>query len=67
MSRYTRLGPAPFVLVTDFETGRSLGGSRAAFRGGRAGFEIADENPIASGTVEREKRPKSARDRVQLS
>jgi len=51
MSRYTRLGPTPFVLVTDFEMGRSLGGSRAAFRGGSAGFEIGDERPIASGTV----------------
>lgn len=48
----------PFVLVTDFETGRSLGGSRAAFRGGSAGFEIGDESPIASETV----KPKTARD-----
>lgn len=53
MSRYTRLGPMPFVAVTDFETGRSLGGSLAAFRGGRDGFEIADEKPMASGTVAR--------------
>ena len=51
MSRYTRLGPIPLVLVIDFETGRSLGGSLVAFRGGRAGFGIADEKPIASGTV----------------
>jgi hypothetical protein len=43
----------PFVAVTDFETGRSLGGSLAAFRGGRDGFEIADEKPMASGTVAR--------------
>lgn len=41
----------PCVLVTDFEIGRSLGGKRTTFRGGRAGFEIADEKPIASGTV----------------
>ena len=39
------------VLVIDFETGRSLGGSLAALRGGRAGFGIADEKPIASGTI----------------
>ena len=64
MSRYTRLGPTPSVVVTDFETGRSLGGSRAAFRGGSAGFEIADENPIASGTVKGKKNAKRARDRA---
>lgn len=51
ISRYTRLGPTPFVLVTCFEIGRSLGGRRTTFRGGKAGFDIADEKPIASGTV----------------
>jgi len=39
------------VLVIDFETGRSLGGSLAALGGGRAGFWIADESLIASGAV----------------
>ena len=59
MLRYTRLGPMPLVLVIDFEAGLSLGGSLAAFRGGRAGFWIADEKPIASGTV----KPKGAKKR----
>ena len=57
MSRYTRLGPMPLVLVIDLETGLSLGGSLAAFRGGRAGFATADEKPIDSGTV----KPKDAK------
>jgi hypothetical protein len=49
------------VVVTDFETGRSLGGSLAAFRGGRAGFWIADENPMTSGTVGTNERERKTR------
>lgn len=50
-SKYTLRGPTPFVLVIDFEIGLNLGGKRIIFRGGRAGFEIAFEKPIASGTA----------------
>ena len=55
MSRYTRLGPTPFVAVTNFVTGRSLGGSLETFRGGRAGFKMVDEKPTVSGTVKKKK------------
>jgi hypothetical protein len=58
MSRYTLLGPTPFVVVIDFETGRSLGGSLETLRGGRDGFEIVDVKPIVSGTVEAESETK---------
>ena len=55
----------PYVLVTDFEIGRSLGGRRTTFRGGRAGFEIADEKPIASGTVGPPRKKKSRRHELE--
>ena len=51
----------PLVVVIAFDIGRNLGGSLAAFRGGRAGFGIADEKPIVSGTVE----PKGAKDELK--
>jgi hypothetical protein len=40
----------------DFEIGRSLGGRRMIFRGGNAGFDIDFEKPIASGTVNHQKK-----------
>jgi hypothetical protein len=51
MSRYTLLGPRPFDIVTAPLIVLSRGGIREDFLGGRAGFEIALVNPIASGTV----------------
>ena len=50
MSRYTRFGPRPIVVVaTPFKV-RSRGGMREDFLGGRAGLGMADVKPIVSGT-----------------
>ncbi len=53
MSRYTLLGPTPFVVVEIRLGGaRNLGGGIDVLRGGKAGFSGVERSPKPSGTID---------------